>query len=53
MDLNGFVQEHDEEYDNDFVPKQFDSLIVGYTNSRSYFKLKLQHIKTTFKRARK
>lgn len=45
-ELNGFVQSSDETFENDKIPKTFDSIIVGYTNSRSYTTLKLQHVKT-------
>ena len=44
LEFNGYVQEHADEYANDFMPQQIDSIAIGYTNGRSFTMLKLEHV---------
>jgi len=44
MEFNGWVMESTETWDSDRVPEQIDSIVIGYTNSRSYTKLKLKRV---------
>eukprot|EP00873_Tetraselmis_striata_P009572 jgi/Tetstr1/429836/TSEL_019703.t1 len=42
MEFNGWEADKTEEWDEDLFPSTIDSVVVGYTNPRSFFSLKLQ-----------
>ena len=44
LEFNGYVQASEEEYDNEYMPQQIDSIAIGYTNQRSFTTIKLEHI---------
>lgn len=44
MEFNGWVGQQTEEWDERLFPTVIDSIVVGYTNSRSYTSMKLLRI---------
>eukprot|EP00192_Tetraselmis_astigmatica_P000456 CAMPEP_0117674372 /NCGR_PEP_ID=MMETSP0804-20121206/14999_1 /TAXON_ID=1074897 /ORGANISM="Tetraselmis astigmatica, Strain CCMP880" /LENGTH=1150 /DNA_ID=CAMNT_0005483229 /DNA_START=231 /DNA_END=3683 /DNA_ORIENTATION=- len=44
MEFNGWKAEKVEVWDADLVPETIDSIVIGYTNSRSFTTLQLQRI---------
>jgi hypothetical protein len=44
MEFNGWTASKTEEWDEDLFPSTIDSIVVGYTNPRSYTSLKLLRV---------
>jgi hypothetical protein len=44
MEFNGWVGGQTEEWDEDKFPKIIDSIVIGYTNPRSFTSLKLKRV---------
>ena len=44
MEFNGWVAEQEDEWEHDRVPEQIDSIVIGYTNQRSFTKLQLKQV---------
>jgi hypothetical protein len=44
MEFNGWSASKTETWDEDLFPNQIDSVVIGYTNPRSYTSLELQRV---------